>query len=73
MEGIRKGLRRVNMVNEFVFMYENRMRKPVKIILRGEGRGRMMEGVNLRCIISTYVNVTVYQSVQLLYANKNVF
>jgi hypothetical protein len=30
----------------------------------------MTEGVNLRYIVSTYVNITMYPPVQLLYANK---
>jgi hypothetical protein len=30
----------------------------------------MMEGVNLRYIVSTYVNITMYLPVQLLYANE---
>jgi hypothetical protein len=29
-----------------------------------------MEWVNLRYIVNTYVNITMYPSVQLLYANK---
>jgi hypothetical protein len=29
-----------------------------------------MEGVNLRYIVSTYANVTMYPPIQLLYANK---
>jgi hypothetical protein len=39
----------------FAFIYENRRMKPVEIVLRrrGRGRGRMMEGVNLRTITST--------------------
>jgi hypothetical protein len=56
-----------------VSIYENRRIKLVEIVLRrgGEkGRGRIMEGVSLRYIVSTYVNVTVYPPVQLLYANK---
>jgi hypothetical protein len=52
----------------FVFMYENRRKKPVEIILR---RGRMMEGVNLTKIyckhICKYHNAS---PVQMLYANK---
>jgi hypothetical protein len=32
----------------FVFIFENRRMKPDKIVLRREGGGRMMEGVNLR-------------------------
>jgi hypothetical protein len=30
-----------------------------------------MEGVNVRYIVSTYVNITLYHPVQLLYANNN--
>jgi hypothetical protein len=37
----------------------------------GGRRGRMMEGVNLRSVVSTYANITMYPPVQLLYANKN--
>jgi hypothetical protein len=33
----------------------------------------MIEGVNLRYIVNTYVNITMYPPVQLLYANKNFF
>jgi hypothetical protein len=46
--------------------------KPIQIVLKGgEGRrGRKMKGVNLRYIINTYVNITMYPYVQLLYANK---
>jgi hypothetical protein len=45
----------------FVFIFENRRMKPVEIVLRRRERGkrRMMEGVNLRYIISTYVNITM--------------
>jgi hypothetical protein len=56
----------------FVFIYENRRMKPVAIVLRrGEvGRGRIMEGISLTKIyLSTYVNITVYPPVQILYAN----
>jgi hypothetical protein len=31
----------------------------------------MMEGISLRYIVSTYVNITMYPPVQLLYAHKN--
>jgi hypothetical protein len=51
-------------------MYENRIMKPLEIVLR-RGKRRMMEGVNLRYILSTYVNVTMYPPVQQLYSNKN--
>jgi hypothetical protein len=47
----------------FEFMYENRRLKPVEIVLRiraDEGGGKTMEGVNLRYMVSTYVNMTVY-------------
>jgi hypothetical protein len=46
--------------------------KPVEIVLRREEkeRVRMMEGLNLRYIVSTYVNITMYPPAQLLYANK---
>jgi hypothetical protein len=49
---------------------------PVEIVLRREEgtRGRMIEGVNLTNIyISTYVNVTMYPPLQLLYTNKIIF
>jgi hypothetical protein len=36
------------------------MRPLETIIKRGEGEKRMMEGVNLRCIVSTFVNITTY-------------
>jgi hypothetical protein len=41
--------------------------KPVEILLRKgeEGRGRMMEGINLaKYIVSTYVNVTMYSCIR---------
>jgi hypothetical protein len=31
----------------------------------------MMESVNLTKVVSTYVNITMYSPVQLLYVNKN--
>jgi hypothetical protein len=37
------------------------------VLKRGEGRGRMMEGVYLRYIVSTYVNIIMYPPVQLSY------
>jgi hypothetical protein len=43
----------------FVSIYENRRMKPVEIVLRRGGRGRTMEGVNLRHIVST-INITMY-------------
>jgi hypothetical protein len=42
----------------FVCVHENRTMKPDEIVLRSGG-GRMMEGVNLIYIVSTYVNVTM--------------
>jgi hypothetical protein len=56
----------------FVVIYEYRRMKPVEIVLRsgGEGRGRMMEWVNLRYFVSTSVNITMYPPVELLYANN---
>jgi hypothetical protein len=55
----------------FVSIYENRRMKPVEIVLRREGgRERTIEELNLRYIVSTYINITMYSSVQLLYANK---
>jgi hypothetical protein len=49
-----------------------RRMKSVEIVLRmgGGGRGRMLEGISLRYIVSTYVNITLYPPVQLLYVNK---
>jgi hypothetical protein len=64
---------RVNMVDVFCFIYENRKMKLVEIVLRREeGKTRRtMEGVNLIKIyckhICKYHNVS---PVQLLYANK---
>jgi hypothetical protein len=54
----------------FIFIYENRRVKPVEIILIGGREKRTMKGLNLRFIISTYVNITMYTPVQQLYANK---
>jgi hypothetical protein len=47
-----------------VFMYENGTMRPIEIVLRKRDRGqrRMMEGVNLRYTVSTFVNVTMYPS-----------
>jgi hypothetical protein len=48
--------------------------KSVEIVLRsggGGGGGRMMEGVNLRYVVITFVNITIYPLVQLVYANRN--
>jgi hypothetical protein len=54
----------------FVSIYENKKMKPVEIVLRR----RIMEGINLRYIVSTYiVNITIYPPAQLLYANKIFF
>jgi hypothetical protein len=38
--------------------------------LRAGRRGRTMQGVNLRYIINTYVNITMHPPVQLLHTNK---
>jgi hypothetical protein len=55
----------------FVSIYENRRIKPVEIVPRlGERRGRTIERVNLRYVVSTYINFTMYFPIQLLYANK---
>jgi hypothetical protein len=56
----------------FVSIHENRRMASGEIVLRrGEGeRGRTMERVNLRNTVNTYVNITTYPPVQLLYANK---
>jgi hypothetical protein len=47
----------------FVCIYENRRMKYVVIVIRREGRRRMMQGVNLRFIVSTYANITMYSPV----------
>jgi hypothetical protein len=44
--GIRKGRMIVHMVDVFLLLYKNRRMKPVQIVLRRGGRGRMMEGEN---------------------------
>jgi hypothetical protein len=45
----------------FAFKCKNKRMKPVNIFLRrGRGEGRMMEGVNLRYIVSTYVSIKMY-------------
>jgi hypothetical protein len=51
---------------DFVFMYENRRMKPIEIVLRRccKGKGRMMEGINLRNIVSAHINITIYSFVQ---------
>jgi hypothetical protein len=48
-----------NMVDAFC-MYENRTMKFVEIALRsrGEGKREKMDEVNLRYIVSAYVNIT---------------
>jgi hypothetical protein len=59
----------------FIAIYENRRMKAVEIFVRrgrGENRERLSR-ITLRYIVSTYVNITVYPSVQLLNANKRVF
>jgi hypothetical protein len=58
----------VNIVGVFLFIYENRRMKSVEIVLRKGGRRRRMEGRIY--LVSTYVNITMYPPVQLLYANK---
>jgi hypothetical protein len=45
-----------------VFIYENRKMKPIEIVLRRSGEGESWRG-NLRCIISTHVNITIYSPV----------
>jgi hypothetical protein len=60
---------RGNMVMYVVSIYENRRLKPAEIVLR-RGEGRRMKVVNLRYTVSSYVNITTYPPVQLLYANK---
>jgi hypothetical protein len=50
----------------FVFIYENRRMKPVKIVLveqRNNGEGKSS-------YVSTYENITMYPCEQLLYASK---
>jgi hypothetical protein len=45
----------------FVSIYEDRTGNLLKLFQEGEGsRGRMTEGVNLRYIVSTYVNITIF-------------
>jgi hypothetical protein len=39
----------------FVFIYENRRVKPVEIVLKNRGGGRMMEEVNLIKIYSKHI------------------
>jgi hypothetical protein len=53
----------------FTLIYENRRMKPVETVLRKSGKvgkGRPMEGINLRHIVSTYVNITMYPPVQTI-------
>jgi hypothetical protein len=51
------------MVMSFVFIYGNRILKPIEIVLRrvGEKRGRMMEGVNLTKIY--YKHICKYHNI----------
>jgi hypothetical protein len=44
--------------------------KSVEIVLGGGERREMMEGINLRSIVSAYINITMYPPVQLLYASN---
>jgi hypothetical protein len=45
--------------------------KTVEIVLRrGRGERENNGGVNLRHIVSTYVNITMYPPIQLLYVKK---
>jgi hypothetical protein len=39
----------------FVFIYENRIMKTVEIVLKKEGGGRTMEGINLNKILCKHV------------------
>jgi hypothetical protein len=40
--------------------------KPIEIVLRkGRGGGGSIEGVNLRCIVGTYVYITMYPPVTI--------
>jgi hypothetical protein len=44
-------------------MYEYGTMTPDDVILRrGRGRGRMMEGMNLRYIVGTYMKIIMYPS-----------
>jgi hypothetical protein len=58
----------------FVPIYENRRMKPAEIFLKwggDRGRGRMMEGyIQQRYISNTYVNITMYPPVQVLFASN---
>jgi hypothetical protein len=53
-------------------IYENRRMKSLEIILRRgrDGSKKMMEGINLGYIVITYVNITIYPPIQILYGNK---
>jgi hypothetical protein len=53
----------------FAFIYESK-RNCSKNGEEWRG-GRTMEVVNLRYIVNTYVNITVYSPIQPLCANKN--
>jgi hypothetical protein len=57
-------------------MYENGKMRPVKTVLRTRGKGIKENdggGVNLRYIVSTFVNITLYSQYNMLqYANKNI-
>jgi hypothetical protein len=58
----------------FVFIYENIIKKLVEILLRSGGVGRMRDndrgGESNRYIVSTYVNITMYPPIKLLYDNE---
>jgi hypothetical protein len=65
---------RVNIVHVFVLISENRIMKPIEIILRRKERGwgLRMVGVDLiRYIAIIYVNVTMKSPCKLIQANKN--
>jgi hypothetical protein len=54
------------------YIHIQKQKEPFEIVLGREGgRGKTMEGINLRYIISTYVNIIMYPPLQLLHANKN--
>jgi hypothetical protein len=74
-EDMRKGCRRVNMVEYYTLMDENGKMRPVETVLRmGEGRQRrMMEGVNLTKIdYKHFVNVIMYPqyNINMIIFNK---
>jgi hypothetical protein len=57
----------------FVSIYENRKMNPTEIVLkRDEGKEgeQWREQIQLRYILNTYVNITMYSPLQLLYAKK---